>query len=215
MAAPKLLTLDEHDLGLSWVVDEPMQRASHALVADGRVWLVDPVDVPEATERLLALGEPAGVVQLLDRHPRACAELAERYEVEHLRLPDTVPGSPFEVFRVVDVPRWREHALWWPERSALVVAEAVGTHPMFSAGRPAGVHLMLRLRPPGAPNGVRARAPADRPRRPAARARGGACAARGLRAVAARPSRAWWRACRRRCGASRARRTPAPLHYTS
>jgi hypothetical protein len=151
MAAPKLLTLDEHDLGLSWVVDEPMQRASHALVAGGRVWLVDPVDVPEATERVLALGEPAGVVQLLDRHPRACAELAERYEVEHLRLPDTVPGSPFEVFRVVDVPRWREHALWWPERRALVVAEAVGTHPMFSAGRPAGVHLMLRLRPPGAP----------------------------------------------------------------
>ena len=152
MAAPKLLTLDEHDVGLSWVVDEAMQRASHALVADGRVWLIDPVDVPEATERLLALGEPAGVVQLLDRHPRACAELAERYEVEHLRLPDALPGSPFEVFRVVDVPRWREHALWWPERRALVVAEAVGTQPMFSAGRPAGVHMMLRLRPPGAPN---------------------------------------------------------------
>ncbi len=153
MPAPRLLTLDEHELGLSWVVDEAMQRASHALVADGRVWLVDPVDVPEATERILALGAPAGVLQLLDRHPRGCAELAERYEVPHLRLPDAVPGSPFEVLRVVDVPRWRERALWWAGRRALVVAETVGTHPMFSAGRDAGVHLMLRLRPPGAPNG--------------------------------------------------------------
>jgi len=148
MAAPKLLTFDEHDLGLSWVVDEPMQRASHALVVDGRVWLIDPVEVPEATARLPALGEPAGVVQLLDRHPRGCADLAERYAVEHLRLPRALPGTPFEIVTVVDVPRWRELALWWPERRALVVAEAVGTHPMFSAGRPAGVHLMLRPRPP-------------------------------------------------------------------
>ena len=144
---PRLLTLDEHDLGLSWVIDEPMQRASHALVDGGRVWLVDPVDVPEAVERALALGEPAAVLQLLDRHPRACADLAQRFGVPHLRLPDAVPESPFEVVTVVDVPKWREKALWWRERRALVVAEAVGTGPMF--GSPAGIHLFLRLKPPG------------------------------------------------------------------
>ena len=146
---PELLRLDEHDLGLTWVVDEPMQRASHALVVDGGVWFVDPVDVPEAVERAAALGAPAGVLQLLDRHPRACRELADRFEVEHHRLPDALPGTPFELFDVVSVPRWREKALWWRERRALVVAEAVGTHPMFSPGTTAGVHLFLRLVPPG------------------------------------------------------------------
>ena len=49
---------DETALGFSWVAGEPMTRASHALVADGRVWLVDPVDWPEAIERARSLGEP-------------------------------------------------------------------------------------------------------------------------------------------------------------
>jgi hypothetical protein len=151
MATPKLLSLDEHDLGVSWVVDEAMQRASHALVDGGRVWLVDPVDVPEAVERATALGEPAGVIQLLDRHPRGCVALAERLDVPHHRLPDALPDTPFTTFDVIDLPKWREKGLWWADRRALVIAEAVGTHPMFSAGQPAGVHLMLRLRPPGAP----------------------------------------------------------------
>ena len=143
----RLLTIEEHDCGLSWVIDEPMQRASHALADDGRVWLVDPVNVPEAVERALALGRPAAVLQLLDRHPRACADLAKRFGVPHLRLPETVPDSPFEVITVIDLPRWREKALWWRDRDALVVAEAVGTGPMFA--RPAGIHLFLRPKPPG------------------------------------------------------------------
>jgi hypothetical protein len=144
----RLLQIEEHDLGVTWVVDEPMQRASHALATDEGVWLVDPVDDDEAVDRAVALGEPAGVVQLLDRHPRACERLAGRFGVPHLRLPEAVPNSPFEVVTVVDLPRWREKALWWRERRALVVAEAVGTGPMF--GQPAGIHLFLRLKPPGA-----------------------------------------------------------------
>ena len=145
--AERVRDYDEHEAGLSWVLDEAMRRTSHALADDGRIWLVDPVDVPEAIERALALGEPAAVVQLLDRHPRDCAELAARFGVPHLRLPSSVPDSPFEVVDVVDVPKWREKALWWPELGALVVAEAVGTAPTF--GDPAGIHLFLRLRPPG------------------------------------------------------------------
>jgi hypothetical protein len=142
------MQIERHDAGLSWWLDdEAMARASHALVDDGRVWLVDPVDVPEAVERATGLGEPAGVLQLLDRHPRACEELAGRFGVPHLRLPDAIPGSPFEVITVVDLPKWREKALWWPEHEALVVAEAVGAGPMF--GDPAGIHVFLRLKPPG------------------------------------------------------------------
>jgi hypothetical protein len=140
---------DETELGFSWIVNEPKTRTSHALVDDGRVWLVDPVDWPEAIERAHSVGEPASVLQLLDRHNRDCAAIAERLGVPHLRVPAAVPDSPFEVVSVKRWRRWHEVALWWPERRALVVAEAVGTNRFFTGGLGAlGVHLLLRLTPP-------------------------------------------------------------------
>jgi hypothetical protein len=140
---------DETDQGFSWVVDEPMTRTSHALAADGRVWLVDPVAWEPAIERLAGLGEAAGVIQLLDRHNRDCAALARRLDVPHLATPDAVPESPFEVLELVDRQRWRERALWWPDAAVLVVAEAVGTNSFFTGGKgAAGVHLLLRPFPP-------------------------------------------------------------------
>jgi len=135
--------------GFGWVVDEPLKRASHALAPDGKVWLVDPVDDPEAIERAGSLGEPAGVLQLLDRHDRDCAALAERLGVPRLVAPDAVPGSPFECVPLVRRRFWRESALWWPERKALVVADALGTTSFATGGKaPLGVHLLLRLTPP-------------------------------------------------------------------
>lgn len=145
----ELLAIDETELGISWVIDEPMERACHAILADGRVWFVDPVDVNGIVDRAAGLGEPAGVLQLLDRHNRECAEIAERFGIEHLNVPDAVPGSPFEAIKALRVPAWKETALWWPERRVIVVAEIVGTHPMTNAGTgPVGVHPMLRLLPP-------------------------------------------------------------------
>jgi hypothetical protein len=147
--ARALLTLDESDLGISWVLDEPMQRACHALLADGKVWFVDPVEVDDIVDRGAALGEPTGVLQLLDRHNRDCAEVAERLGIEHLKVPDAVPGSPFEAIRALRLPLWKETALWWPERRVLVVAEIVGTNPIFTAGGGAiGMHPTLRAWPP-------------------------------------------------------------------
>lgn len=144
------ITIEEHSLGISWTVNESMQRACHALVADGRVWFVDPVDAGEAVERAEALGEPAAVLQLLDRHNRDCVAVAERLGVPHLRVPDAVPNSPFEVLPVVRFPLWKETALWWPERRALVVAEVVGANQLYTAGQgPLGIHPLLRLMPPG------------------------------------------------------------------
>jgi len=141
---------DAYGFGRTWVVEEMMGRASHALADDGRLWLIDPVDSAVDLERALELGEPAGVIQLLDRHPRDCEELARRFGVPHLRLPDAIPDSPFEVLTVVDLPKWREKALWWPDRGVLVVAEAVGTVAYFRAGAPlAGIHPFLRVLPPG------------------------------------------------------------------
>lgn len=45
------------------------------------MWLFNPVDVPEAIERARSLGEPAAVLQLLDRHGCGCAAVAERLGV--------------------------------------------------------------------------------------------------------------------------------------
>jgi hypothetical protein len=77
-----------------------MTRTSHALAADGRVWLVDPVDWPDAIERARTLGEPSGVLQLLDRHNRDCARLAQQLGVPHLVAPGEIPQSPFECIPV-------------------------------------------------------------------------------------------------------------------
>ncbi len=149
-------TFDEFEFGFSWVLDDRMRRTSHALVDRERVWLIDPVDVPEAIDRATALGTPTAVLQLLDRHNRDCAALAARFDVPHLHVPDVVPDSPFEAIPAVRIPRWRETALWWPERRALVVAEVVGTIEAFTVGTgPVGVHPMLRAWPPSSLRGMR------------------------------------------------------------
>lgn len=179
---------EEHALGLTWVVAEPMERAFHALVEDGRVWLVDPLDGPEI-EDAIALGEPAGVLQLLDRHNRDCAEIAGRLGVPHLKVPDAVPGSPFEAMAVVRVPGWKETALWWPEREALVVAEALAANPMHTGGSPTGRRPPLPARlAAGFAAALPARASAARPRALAARPGGGGRAGDRLRPCPARPA---------------------------
>lgn len=145
---------DDFEFGFSWVMREAMTRTSHALATGDGVWLVDPVDEPEAMERAAALGPPAGVLQLLDRHNRDCAAIAARLSVPHLRVPAEVPGSPFTVVPVIDIPIWHEVALWWPERRVLVVAEVVGTNESYTLGQgAAGIQGTLRLHPPGALRG--------------------------------------------------------------
>jgi hypothetical protein len=137
--------------GFGWTVDEPMARTCHALAADGRVWLVDPLDWPEAIDRALASSKPAGVLQLLDRHNRDCAAIASRLDVPHLVAPDAVPESPFDCVPLVRGRFWHETALWWPRTQTLVVAEAVGTNAFFTGGKaPVGTHILLRLTPPKA-----------------------------------------------------------------
>jgi hypothetical protein len=142
---------DELPFAFSWLVEEPMTRTSHALAADGRVWLVDPVDWAPALERASSLGQPAGVLQLLDRHNRDCAAIAARLAVPHDIVPDALPGTPFSCIALRRSRRWRETALWWPGARMLIVAEAIGTNRFFTGGKGrAGVHLLLRLQPPQA-----------------------------------------------------------------
>jgi hypothetical protein len=147
--------VDELSYGFGWLQDEPARRASHALAVDGRVWLFDVVDEPGLDERVRALGEPAGVVQLLDRHNRDCIVVAQRLGVPHHRVPRELPGTPFELRWVARFRWWREVAVWWEERKLLLVADALGTIPFFCAGaEPAGVHPLLRVWPPRSLRGL-------------------------------------------------------------
>ena len=142
---------DETDFGFGWIAAQPrsVERTSHALVAAG-VWVIDPVDGPGVEERILALGEPHGVLMLLDRHRRDCEAYAARLSVPLYETPfDGVPGAPFSFIAILRNRLWREVALWWPERRVLVSPEAVGTAPLFCApGDRLAVHPALRLFPP-------------------------------------------------------------------
>lgn len=142
---------DEQDFGFGWLDDELMHRTSHALLADG-VWLIDPVAWPEAEERARVLGQPRGVLQLLDRHNRDCSAVAARLGVPHHVVPTgKIDGAPFEFLPISSNRLWREVALWWPEQRVLCCADAVGTVAYFCApGERLGVHPLLRLRPPRA-----------------------------------------------------------------
>lgn len=141
------MIVDEGDLGFGWLdPGDKLERCSHALAAGDGVWLVDPVEA-DVEERVRELGEPAGVIQLLDRHARDCAGWARRLGVPLHVVPDG--GLPFELVPVVRRRWWREVALWWPERRALVCADALGTAAYYRAGdERLAVHPMLRLRPP-------------------------------------------------------------------
>jgi hypothetical protein len=149
--ARPLTLVDEFEGGLGWMEEERIARTSHALVReDGAVWLVDPVEPSQdLSQTLSGLGEVRGVIQLLDRHARDCALLAARFGVPHHAAYTGAADVPFDVVPVVSRWKWREAALWWPERRVLVCADALGTLGYFRApGDRIGVHPLLRLLPP-------------------------------------------------------------------
>jgi hypothetical protein len=160
--------IDRYEGGAGWIAypDEAMQRASHAFVADGDAWLVDPVDAEGIDEFLADLGEVAGVVILLDRHKRDSAALATRHDVS-VWIPSFMDdvaedvAAPIERFRhdlgdtgfaaheVVDNRLWQEALLYDEDGGTLIVPEAVGTTEYFRTGtNRLGVHPALRLTPP-------------------------------------------------------------------
>ena len=150
MTAP--IFCDESDGGFGWISPEPawMGRASHALAADGACGSSIRSTSRGSTSAFARSASPArccsssgGTTATAHRSRLAWTCLASS-------LPRSCPALPFETIRVPGVRGWRETALWWPERSTLVVSEAVGTVRYFRApGRAMGVHPLLRIyRPP-------------------------------------------------------------------
>jgi hypothetical protein len=142
---------DEFQHGFGWSPEEErLQRTAHAIRVEGHVWLTDVVDGPGIDDRIRALGEPAGVVQLIDRHERDCAAVAQRLGIALHSVPFAdVPGAPFVVLPIARRRFWREIALWFPEQRILVCGDALGSLGYFRArNEPFGVHPLLRLFPP-------------------------------------------------------------------
>src|ERR1700742_1223984 len=143
------MEFERHDVGATWQAGDVLFKTSHALVDDGRVWIVDPVDTGDAVDQAAALGEPAGGLPLPARHNRDGAVVAERLGVPLHKVPDVLPDTPFSLLNIDFGRGWRERALWWPDRRVLVVPESIGTAPAFAVGRgPAGVPPFARLAPP-------------------------------------------------------------------
>jgi hypothetical protein len=141
--------VDEFEGGFGWQADEPefARRTSHAVRAGDGVWLFDVVDADGLDERVRALGEPAGVVQLLDRHGRDCAAVADRLGVP-LHVTPRGSSAPLPALRVAWIRGWHEVAAFVDER-VLVVGDALGTARYFCApGERLGVHPLLRPFPP-------------------------------------------------------------------
>lgn len=143
---------DEYPGVLGWIHPEPawMLRAGHAVLSGGRVWVIDPPAGDGVLERIVGLGVPGGVVQLLDRHNRDCADVAHRLGVPHYKLPfNGVADAPFQVLPILRIPGWHEVALWFAEEKTLVCADVLAAAPGYTARRErVGVHPMLRALPP-------------------------------------------------------------------
>ena len=143
--------MDDFEHAFGWTIEgDRMGRTSHAILSGDRVWLIDVLDGDGLDERIAALGQPAAVLQLLDRHNRDCAAVAERLGVPlHVTPFDPVEGAPFVAFPILRRRFWREVALWFADGRILVFADALGSLDYFRApGEPIGVNPALRLFPP-------------------------------------------------------------------
>lgn len=154
--------------GLTWIAhpDERMRRASHALVVDDAVLVVEPNDFDGLDDLLASLGTVAGVVVLAGLHRRDAATLAERHDVP-VYLPSVVGGltpridAPVEVFDgdladtgfreipVLDGHPWSEAVLHDPETGTLVATEVLVTsEEAVGPGERLAVGPYARLIPP-------------------------------------------------------------------
>lgn len=158
--------------GLTWMAHptEEMQRASHALVSDEGVWLVDPLDAAGLDEVLAPLGPVAGVVVLTNSHGRHADRVARRHDVA-VYVPDCfdrdahpvagfeAPVEPiadrladtgFELVWEKDASGWKEGALYHSERRTLVIPDTLMTSLFVDSAADLGVFPFFQLSPPRA-----------------------------------------------------------------
>jgi hypothetical protein len=168
--------VDEIGFGFGWIAPEPrfMQRTSHVLASDGRVWVIDPVADESALVRACELGDPAGVLQLLDRHGRDCRTVAEQLGVAEKRIlvcADAVgtaqyyraSGERLAVSPLLRMTPPRRLLVLEPQH--VLVGHGEGIHADATAALRDAVGLARRRTPSWAWAGLRAHARFHRPAR--------------------------------------------------
>ena len=160
--------IDRWEGGVGWLShpDEDGQRASHALVGDDGVWLVDPLDAPGVDDLIAEYGTVAGVAVLSDYHARDASAVAKRHGVPvhvprwldraaaRIRAPVerfawSFGDSGFSVGRYAPFPGWSEAIAYREADRTLYVPEVLGTAPLFTVGTERlGVYLLCRALPP-------------------------------------------------------------------
>lgn len=120
-----------------------MQRASHALVSDDDVWLIDPLDGGGLDDELQELGTVSSVFVLGSEHHRHADRLAARYDVSiHVPAWFEEDAKDFDAdvqtftteladtgFEVLNLKEgfWQEAGLYHLDRKTLVVSDTFMT----------------------------------------------------------------------------------------
>ena len=125
--------VQHHSAGLTVHETGGMGRAMHALRDGDRTWLIDPFHAAEFRDAsancrrwLESSSCSTATTATASRSPAASTWPCTG---SHL-----IPDSGLEVVPVISQRFWREVALWVPATHTLVVAEAVGTAPLFALG---------------------------------------------------------------------------------
>ncbi|MFB6186007.1 MAG: hypothetical protein ABEI86_03965 [Halobacteriaceae archaeon] len=155
--------IDEWHSGFGWIAypDELIQRASHGLIHNGGIWLIDPLLTANLESMITDYGEPVGIVILSSLHTRDAVELAKQFEIP-IHIPESLQITPstntitfseeladtgFKPLKGVSLPWWQEVALY--DGDTLLVGDMLGTAPYFTArDEEIGIHPLLRLFPP-------------------------------------------------------------------
>ena len=146
--------IDEWDLGVGWLAhpEERGMRASHAVVFDDGVWIIDPLDAPGIDEHIVALGEVVGVAVLSSMHARDAHHFGDRYDVPvyvpdgmdglsngldtpHPRYLDEFPARGVRILARHPFPGFDEANLFHEPTQTLYIGDSLGTTPWHTVGQ--------------------------------------------------------------------------------
>lgn len=157
--------IDRWDGGVGWIAhpNEEGERASHAILGDEGVWIIDPVDVQGIDDLVKEYGEVRGVAVLSSYHARDADQIAHRYGVSvHIprwmnRVPERVDapvkretevlgGAGFETFQVEPLSMYQEAIAYREEDGTLIVPDLLSSGSSYPVGDER-IGLMLGIRP--------------------------------------------------------------------
>lgn len=166
--SPGFKEIDRWEGGVGWIAhpEEDGERASHALLGDDGVWIIDPVDAPGIDDLIAEYGDVEGVAVLSNYHARDAGQVASRHGVSvHIprwmtRIPDRVDApveqegailstAGFETIRVKPLSMYQGAIAYREEDGTLIVPDLLSSGSGYPVGTERiGVMLGMRLFPP-------------------------------------------------------------------